>query len=585
MSNPFLEPRPTSNVWRVERGSRASLLIDADAYYRRLYDSLRQARRHIYIAGWDIDSRVPLLPPEDGLEGLPTRLGPLFAELVRRNPDLRIHVLAWDFAPIYLFEREPFPRVKLGLRTPERVEFVMDDAHPPGASHHQKLVVIDDQVAYSGGLDLCDVRWDTPDHAADDPRRVDLHGQPYRPHHDVQMIVEGKPAAALGDMFRSRWHLATARELEPPRVRRVGSANFTQRSMRLDRECDLSIWASTEAESRKIRTIQDGLLAEHLGVDPAEVRAVHQSAGSMLATIDALRRPHGRSLHPARVEAPSLGDRLVTAGDLVDPGSALTPRRIVRLLMESDDRQRNWWKYVGFGWWGVLVAGIIVARLAGWGDPIDLARWITTTGLSAPWDSLVVLSTFVVGGLLLIPVTLMIANAGLLYGPVVGSVYALLGAFVSAAVYYWLGRRLDRDVVRKVAGPRLQAGTRAVARRGLLAVAAVRLVPVAPHVVVGLAAGAARIGFRDYMLGTILAMAPGAIVLVFLGHRIGAGVEDPGWAAFGAIAGLIVAGLLIAWGLQKWIGQGDTLYDEESFEDLEDPEDLELRSSSGREPA
>ena len=85
---------------------------------------------------------------------------------------------------------------------------------------HQKIVVVDDAVAFSGGLDLTTRRWDTRAHRLDDPGRVDLAGVPYAPFHDVQAIVDGKAAAALAELARVRWaHGACARA---PPIRPVG---------------------------------------------------------------------------------------------------------------------------------------------------------------------------------------------------------------------------------------------------------------------------------------------------------------------------------------------------------------------------
>src|SRR5262249_39207159 len=92
---------------------------------------------------------------------------------------------------------------------PDRVRFALDDAVPFGSSQHQKLVVIDDRVAFSGGLDLTIRRWDTPDHAVDNSHRIDPAGKPYRPFHDVQALVEGPAARALGGFARARRMCAT----------------------------------------------------------------------------------------------------------------------------------------------------------------------------------------------------------------------------------------------------------------------------------------------------------------------------------------------------------------------------------------
>ena len=69
-------------------------------------------------------------------------------------------------------------------------------------------------------------------------------------------------------------------------------------------------------------------------------------------------------------------------------------------------------------------------------------------------------------------------------------------------------------------GPRLNRIRRAITRHGVLAIATVRMVPVAPFTVVNLAAGASRIPFIDYMLGTILGMLPGLVLMSALGHQI-----------------------------------------------------------------
>ncbi|HXU06823.1 MAG TPA: VTT domain-containing protein, partial [Polyangia bacterium] len=97
-----------------------------------------------------------------------------------------------------------------------RLSFHLDDAHPFGASHHQKIVVVDDAIAFAGGLDLTIRRWDTPAHHARDPGRVDPTGRPYPPAHDVQMMVDGDAAAALGELARARWHAATGQTAPPP---------------------------------------------------------------------------------------------------------------------------------------------------------------------------------------------------------------------------------------------------------------------------------------------------------------------------------------------------------------------------------
>jgi phosphatidylserine/phosphatidylglycerophosphate/cardiolipin synthase-like enzyme/uncharacterized membrane protein YdjX (TVP38/TMEM64 family) len=200
------------NCWRIAHAARAAFLIDADAYYGAFVEAVRRARKTIHILGWDMDSRVRLRPREEpGLE-----LGSFLNSVVAARPDLHVYLLSWDYSVIFAMERERLPTVRLGLRTHRRIHFRLDGMHPPGASHHQKIVVIDDQIAFSGGLDFAIRRWDTPAHPAADPDRVDPAGVPYAPFHDAQMLVDGEAAAILGELARERWYRATGTRLAPP---------------------------------------------------------------------------------------------------------------------------------------------------------------------------------------------------------------------------------------------------------------------------------------------------------------------------------------------------------------------------------
>ena len=211
------------NVYKLAHASRASFLIDAAAFFRAFAEAAAKAERQIFIVGWDTDSRVEL-PCPPGLEELglnagdTVALGDFIAGLVKLKPDLHVNILSWDFSFIYLFERESLPAIKFSRLDNERIRFVLDREHPALASHHQKIVVIDDEVAFSGGLDLTQRRWDTPEHLGDDKRRVDPGGHAYGPFHDVQICVEGEVARVLGDVVRERWQIATGETVLPTRV-------------------------------------------------------------------------------------------------------------------------------------------------------------------------------------------------------------------------------------------------------------------------------------------------------------------------------------------------------------------------------
>ena len=211
---------PGRNCWRVEKAERFRCVQDGAEFFRLVREAILKAKRSIFIVGWDIAAGVDLLPGESEAPGgsdtkEPTRLAALLDFVTRRRRQLHCYVLIWDYSAVYALERDPFSRWKLGWRTHRRVHFRYDSYHPLGSSHHQKIVVVDDRLAFSGGLDLTAHRWDTAEHPPEHPLRKNLLGQPYEPFHDIQAMVEGPVAARLGELARARWRRRTRVRVPP----------------------------------------------------------------------------------------------------------------------------------------------------------------------------------------------------------------------------------------------------------------------------------------------------------------------------------------------------------------------------------
>jgi phosphatidylserine/phosphatidylglycerophosphate/cardiolipin synthase-like enzyme len=198
---------PGRNCSQLANASRFALLVDGSSYYGALAASMAQARRTVVMVGWDLDTRVRL-GPGAGPARLVPPLRDFLPALASANPDLNIYLLTWDFPILFANVRDP--KLVLGqdpFKHP-RIHLQFDSTHPAGASHHQKIVVIDDSLAFAGGMDVAGGRWDTPEHRADDRRRAGKHG-PYPPSHDVQAVVDGEAARALGEIVRDRWQRST----------------------------------------------------------------------------------------------------------------------------------------------------------------------------------------------------------------------------------------------------------------------------------------------------------------------------------------------------------------------------------------
>lgn len=210
---------PGHNCGTIAPATRVAVLADACHYFPRLDEALRKATRSIIIVGWDFDGRIKLRPDCD--DDCP-QLGDLLRSLVEQRPELEIRILVWSVAIIHA-AGAPMPLL-LGAPWQDhpRITLKLDQEHPFYASHHQKLVAIDDQVAFIGGMDLTVRRWDSCGHEDADPIRLDPDGCAYSPLHDVHSIVEGDAARALGDVARDRWRRATGEVLPPVR----GSASL-----------------------------------------------------------------------------------------------------------------------------------------------------------------------------------------------------------------------------------------------------------------------------------------------------------------------------------------------------------------------
>jgi phosphatidylserine/phosphatidylglycerophosphate/cardiolipin synthase-like enzyme/membrane protein DedA with SNARE-associated domain len=208
--------KPEQNCWKTVHADKLAVLIDGESYFGAFHQALRHARHSVYILAWDIDSRMRLIRKQDHPSDWPEELGPFISAVLKHQPDLNIYILNWDWAMVYTMEREWLPMYKPAWKSQKRLHFKLDGSCPLGGSQHQKVVVIDDEVAFSGGFDLGKHRWDTSSHAADDSRRIDPDQQPYPPFHDVQLMVSGDAAKALGELARERWWRATGTQLPLP---------------------------------------------------------------------------------------------------------------------------------------------------------------------------------------------------------------------------------------------------------------------------------------------------------------------------------------------------------------------------------
>lgn len=208
--------RPGQTCWRIAQAERMAVIVDAADYFTHVREAIVNARHSVFLIGWDFDTRIKLQRPSRDAPK-PNKLGKFLSWVIAKRPDLRIYVLRWDLGALNGLARGATSLVMLDWMTDKRIRFRLDSAHPAGSAHHQKIIVIDDVIAFCGGIDMTADRWDTRAHLDDDPLRVrPTTKRKYGPWHDVSTAVDGEAARALGDLARERWFRATGEQITPP---------------------------------------------------------------------------------------------------------------------------------------------------------------------------------------------------------------------------------------------------------------------------------------------------------------------------------------------------------------------------------
>lgn len=177
----------------------------------------------------------------------------------------------------------------------------------------------------------------------------------------------------------------------------------------------------------------------------------------------------------------------------------------------------------------VLCACALVWRI------IPLDTWFTAENLSAlsrylrahPLAPLYVIGLYTLGGLTAFPVFILIPATAMIFGPLLGCLYSLCGLVVNASVLYALGHLIGRDTINHYVGHRMQHMSRRLVRNGFIAVALLRLLPVAPFTLVNLISGASPVTFGTYTAATVAGISPALICMSLAGAQLNMTLHNP----------------------------------------------------------
>lgn len=322
---------------------------------------------------------------------------------------------------------------------------------------------------------------------------------------------------------------------------RVGSSNISNRSMGMDTECDVLVEAGgDEGDMRAIRAFRDNAIAEHAGVEPAEVAKEVKARGGMIAAIAQLGTP-ARKLMPLG-ELPDYSDTLIDAMSITDPERPVSLDMLVSEF-QGDTPERK--KRLPLKKIALAVVMMIALTLAWRYTP--LSDWVSVDNATqwagqfsgSWWAPILLIFLYTPASVIMFPRPVLTLTAVVMFGPWLGLLYAMSGVLVAATTHYYAGRMFKRDTVRRLAGGRLNRITGIMRDHGIAAVTAVRLTPVAPFFVPGLVAGAIRIRLWHYLVGTFFGMLPGALATTVFADQLQS-VFNEGHINYWVVAGAIV---------------------------------------------
>ena len=181
------------------QGNRLDVLVDGAEALAEVAAAIESAHSSIWLAGWFFSP--DFRPRADRAQ----TLRELLAEAAER---VDVRILAWAGAPLPLFrpDRKEVRAVRDAFTARTRIEVALDARERPFHCHHEKLVIVDGELAFVGGIDLTSYdgdRFDTNEH----PPRGSLGW------HDATTRIRGPAVADVADHFRLRWHEVTGEEL------------------------------------------------------------------------------------------------------------------------------------------------------------------------------------------------------------------------------------------------------------------------------------------------------------------------------------------------------------------------------------
>jgi len=187
-------------------------------------------------------------------------------------------------------------------------------------------------------------------------------------------------------------------------------------------------------------------------------------------------------------------------------------------------------------------------------QPAKLAAQVERFGDTA-WGPVAMLALYVIGGFVMMPLLALLTATALVFDPLPAIAIALTGSLLNASAIYFAGAKLIREWAERSFGQPIARVRQMLGKSGVIAVAMIRMVPVAPFTLVNLAAGTIGIPFRDYLFGTFLGLAPGTVLICVFGSELKELLRDPSPLRVVTVIAIAAAWILFALGIQRFVSR------------------------------
>ena len=190
------------------------------------------------------------------------------------------------------------------------------------------------------------------------------------------------------------------------------------------------------------------------------------------------------------------------------------------------------------------------SELGAWNDADRLSLLLGRLNAS-PWAGPLVVAIFMLATLFVFPVTVLIAATGIALGPSNGFIWASIGSLVAAIATYGMARMLPQHALDYWIGAWIRRMGSRFERGGIVSIMVARNIPIAPFTLINVVAGAAKIPFRDYLIGTMLGMGPTIAALTVLGDRLRDAWQAPNMFNISMLCIAVFAWFILALSLQS----------------------------------